>query len=921
MRKIISILLACCMLQGFSCVAAEQPAAEDCQAVKLFTTMGITDKEFNSDAYMTRAAFVSLAIRAMGKDNMPYSEITYTDVDGENPYYREIAIAQRIGVIGKSEYFEPDELIKYEEATKILVCMLGYEPAAEVKGGYPMGYISIAGDNKIFDNLSLRMGANLSGAEGATMIRNAWESKCMEYDFSKDGYVEKNKIYMSEYLDIYKGKGVLTSDGVLDFENKKLPDGKVKINNVLYKNASAEISEYFGEEIVYYYKQTKDEDEGTVLYAEAKRTGNITVVNDEDISNKTTISEFVYINEKDNEKRITLAPDVKVVYNGKQEFAYTKEMLMPEVGKVKLIDNNGDDAADTVISYNYETVVVNNYNAGTKYIVPKFSALPIKLEDYDIIYIVKNGAKIKVENLAEWDVLNICKSDNRFIAYVSNDSASGEITAVMDEAGDKTISIDGEEMPLSKKFIDKSGEIEVGNKGVFYKDIMGRVVCADYTTTSKRNYAVLLDARMENSVADRAIFKFFTKENKKESAYGAAKVRIDDVSYKPKEAVDKAMELGLHQLVAIDSNAKGEITKIDFAENKTTDITYKGYDDDNFTLDKDFTSKLRFYNNTASGCHVTQETGFWNIPQDRTNEELYKFEDYKCVWRADISFDKAKYYDLDKFNRISCVVFEDYDLKTPAGTENVNLYDDIFVVSDMYPTIDSEGVARTKLTGYHQHEYAEFYIAEEGARNVSNFMIPNGDYRNTTNNGRMGNPVPQNDRTMWGFVGHDYTQIKKGDIMQLGYNAKGDVAFYRMMWSADIHGTKIHTDADGNWGGDDLIFVDPGELYEINENPGTAQNPNFMSMGYTAYGEIIEAYESWFRYKTMHTVLGTDNQVQRTNVERSIRSENSVYIVQLNAKGAKVTKGSQSDISVGDKCFVHARDNHCFYMVLIRGID
>ena len=350
MKKLIGILLVFCMLQGFTEVFAAEEKAADCQAVMLFKTLGITDDEFKSEEYMTRAEFTALTVRAMGKDNMPAGEVSYKDVSPEDTYYNEIAIADTLGIISKSDTFEPDKPITYEEAAKILVCMLGYEYPAEQKGGYALGYISMANDKKLFDNLLFRMGANVSGAEGATMIRNAWESEYMEYDFSENGYTESNELYMNKYLDIYKSKGILTSDGILDFDNRKIVDGKVKIDGTLYKNSAAGISEYFGEEIVYYYKQTKDEDEGTLLYAEPSKSSEILTVNDEDISEKTTASEFVYtVRESDKSKK--LAADVKVIYNGKQEFAYTREMLMPKVGKVKLIDNDGDDVTDTVIVY------------------------------------------------------------------------------------------------------------------------------------------------------------------------------------------------------------------------------------------------------------------------------------------------------------------------------------------------------------------------------------------------------------------------------------------------------------------------------------------------------------------------------------------------------------------------------------------
>ena len=40
--------------------------------------------------------------------------------------------------------FSPEEETTAEQAIKILVCALGYEPMAEEKGGYPTGYLTVA---------------------------------------------------------------------------------------------------------------------------------------------------------------------------------------------------------------------------------------------------------------------------------------------------------------------------------------------------------------------------------------------------------------------------------------------------------------------------------------------------------------------------------------------------------------------------------------------------------------------------------------------------------------------------------------------------------------------------------------------------------------------------------------------------------
>ena len=72
----------------------------------------------------------------------------FSDVAKDNPNYNYIGLIEKKGIADGygNGNFKPDENITYYEAVKMIVCMLGYKPEAEIKG-YPEGYLQTA--NKI----------------------------------------------------------------------------------------------------------------------------------------------------------------------------------------------------------------------------------------------------------------------------------------------------------------------------------------------------------------------------------------------------------------------------------------------------------------------------------------------------------------------------------------------------------------------------------------------------------------------------------------------------------------------------------------------------------------------------------------------------------------------------------------------------
>lgn len=168
--------------------------AEFCKMVAVMT--GYTDEEINQELNKDDGLFEdvpnshwaykyvsfchknglvngSYALRWAPEEN---KEITVTPVDkteieynvypedglnrGENTETEEISV------------FNPEDNITYQDALKVLVCVLGYEPFAEMNGGYPAGYVNAAKRYKILDK-NFKGEDYITRGEAAEAVHNA----------------------------------------------------------------------------------------------------------------------------------------------------------------------------------------------------------------------------------------------------------------------------------------------------------------------------------------------------------------------------------------------------------------------------------------------------------------------------------------------------------------------------------------------------------------------------------------------------------------------------------------------------------------------------------------------------------------------------------------------------------------------------
>ena len=114
------------------------------------------DYNTNFQKEVTRADFVDCVAKLINMKPANRNQIYYYDVPENHYAYEAISLLTEMGIIkGTGEnLFKPDDLIEKVAAYKILLSVMGYASMAEIKGGYPNGYLALASELEISDRAS-----------------------------------------------------------------------------------------------------------------------------------------------------------------------------------------------------------------------------------------------------------------------------------------------------------------------------------------------------------------------------------------------------------------------------------------------------------------------------------------------------------------------------------------------------------------------------------------------------------------------------------------------------------------------------------------------------------------------------------------------------------------------------------------------
>ena len=588
---------------------------------------GYPDGTFHPNDGISRAEMAAIIVRISGLESTVISgETNFTDVPASHWASGYINIASSLGVInGDGDgTFRPDDKVKYNEAVKMLVCVLGYGVDADAKGGWPAGYLVVANELNVSDEVINQAGE----ASRETVAKLVYNTIDVEYR-EKTGYGAEatlttvdGRTLLSEKLKVNKITGTVTETRTTSlFGEGELKNNEVRIDTTKYFTGSTNIADKFGYPVIAYAKfdAKVDKEVSTIVYYEIDEEDlKIIEILNEDLldadENKITIFED---EEKSTDKiNYVVNDDTYIFLNNyivSGDDSFTLSDLAPVDGdpsfngKITIIDKGDDEIADTIFVEMTKTLIasgITRTNGGFRLNTENDGTYPkeggkFDLEDEDIkINIIKDGTPIKYTDIQKYDIISYSKAGNIYTFDVERTVVTGvveEITYVDGTSKIDEIIVDGK--PYKMSTTQAPAPCSVGDTVTFRLDTYGKVAYSSSSVSGADNYAYLVgvgsstvfdtvysievitmdNERVVLDFAEKISFMYEGKQNEDNAGAPYKANQIDEELLEDYGLIDGSGNV-VKQLVKLSKNADNEVTTIETAYDMAG-ISPKNYTD------------------------------------------------------------------------------------------------------------------------------------------------------------------------------------------------------------------------------------------------------------------------------------------------------------------------------------------------------
>ncbi len=924
MKKIITFLLLFSMLASSFAVAASEQTAETkafYDAEKLLFALDVLDKDnYNPQKTISRAEFAGIIAGILTDDVADESALDYAfdsdgdfseekifdDVDSTLKEYEAINTVYQYGyMVGISDTcFGPNFDITKGAVIKVLVNMLGYSALAEVKGGYPAGYMEVAKTIKLTSDVTAVANDFITYGELSKILSNAMEIYILdEASLSNDSwtYEKNNETFMKRFLDLEKIEGKVTDNGLTTYYGKSavgndyavIDDFKVKIGSCV------SVRSMLGREVDAYY--TIDNDViGTLVYV-----STIDTVHRFDSKDFYSYGQgrLKYTDSNGRVISVSVSANAAVVYNNKVLKQYTKDIFEFPYGDVTLISSKGGSSCDVIIIRDYLVGKVKKTEDTRLYTETIYKSMSgIKTLDFDADSVEEafaydaNGNEIKVTDIKAGDVISVLKSkDGSCLEVVVSDRVPIEITASSSIKTNDTIELfTGTEVYTIKDESDLVTTLDIknGSNYVLYFDFKGNLayVSNGGTQDSYKKAFVTNVGKTNSSFDELYAIKLYTEDGVLLEFEIGQKIKFNGSSEDTKD-VFSSLQNAIGELVLYDlDDSTGKIvtsitmplefgkpdndhrgwyylaprTIITKPDEWTEDEwnTYKKDNETGYTINGNSFGNLFFYSSGNVKCFTIP-----TLASDYDNERMFSVQSMENKDRRLL----MNAYASDK----NALVPEAIAYSTgKVNASNLDLTT-AFLIEKITKTVNSEGDNVTRLHGYR--------LTQEtvGTANVLTLDYTEDTVFVDTDDSQESIPV-----TM--------------DPANPGYDTKGRPASISLLEPGDIVRYNINALNELN---------SIGICYDYSENKGY---PMGGISGARYWGGLYEGYalftnDGMMRMSTVlpHTLTETElsDPAYMKNIANMVTCRvegRAVFVVEESPRGVSIRKGTIDDIMTYD---------------------
>lgn len=556
---VLSIILVCSVLTACPVFAADKSedtaeaeqkeiyGAESYGLLNALEIAEIREEELAADAargdvlvYMAKAA----GLAALKSDEKPFADMETSDE--REPYIKSLYKSGVIRPDSKGNIY-PDGKITLQEAAAIAVKLTGYGIAAEENGGYPSGYLKIAGR---YDILSGLPGGDPALTKGmaAKLTVNMLKTEVMTQTYSVNGSSEYRAESGSTLL--YTVFNVKYINGIVEaVDISQIAGGnETDMDYVIIGGEKLEASkiennyDFLGYDVDAYYKVSSSSAVARLIYIRKSELNNEVSIDTDDIVSASAGKIKVNEGNSRNSRVYAFKKSLPVIYNGvSTRKTFSNEMIDNKYGKVRLLDNSGDGGYDVILIDVYENFIASDIIKKDSKVYDKYDnthSITLDLgEDDPFVWIYdKDGKKISLDSIRRNSVLSIYSSlpdaaQGYIRAYVNSTSEKGIITQTRSNnkifVGDKEYTVTDDCAAKCEYYI------KAGTAISFKTDICGRIAYIESDDSSGTyQYGFIVKAAKLKGIDYELQFKIFDA-NDSFSIYNIAdRLKIDSVAYK-----------------------------------------------------------------------------------------------------------------------------------------------------------------------------------------------------------------------------------------------------------------------------------------------------------------------------------------------------------------------------------------------------
>ncbi len=756
MKKILALILSVLIIFPIGAGAADtehkiyvreetENLVYQLQQLGVFT---VSDGIFFGDtAKVKRCEAAKMLVDLMG-GSIGGGEVVFTDVPEYYDYFKEISSVSALGIMNGSGngLFEPEKEITRVQFIKCMVEVLGYGWKANLKGGYPYGYLVIGEELDLLDGIEGETNAALEKADAVRIIYNSLDVPVYSMaGISNDSVIfeqDKEVTLLEKYHDIYKENGVVQTNDIVSLNSAYAPSTKwVYINDERVIIENNDIFGYVGYSVDYYCRETAEGEDHTLLAFFASEENDADRITNDNLGS-ADMTELTYFDAKNKKQTVKIGASAKLFCNGELVTTDIQGCLKDFEGEILSVDNDEDGKSDYIFITNW-----SRYNkiasTDTELMKIQTSDGVIRLDDAENIRIMSSDGSIgTINDISSGDIVAIAESENgKCIIIKSLNTASMTVKTL---SGNKFTTDEGEEFNISARLTaNQRGDIKIGstigaavdgNTVVWIGEAsetfpIGYLIYYKSASTGFGRYksrARILDTNGKVTIYDLGE-KININGKNMDNGQGAA--LLAQIKADSGLAGDSATS----QVVRYQINSDNQLTHLKTITGTKDDIKGDGF----------YVS----YNHNESGGAYIQDIGygigtFANYNAVTNKNPIFRVPKTGQEDSADSFFNVVVYdnktledhttLDLDGYmeeeNQIvpSAVVYYK-NASTEINTENM------FLVEKTSKVLDGDGYEKIKLDGYYYDSYRTFYadsdvvIPEVEKGDVLFFALDSGD--------------------------------------------------------------------------------------------------------------------------------------------------------------------------------------------------